>query len=248
MKLKILVLSGIVPIALILFYYASITAKTKGSIVYTDHLSEVVCKVDDTELTLSDLNFYVLFQECKIEEQARTYNPDSPKDYWNAHTNGEFVQESAKKAVIEMAIHDYIMYELAKEAHVVLSTEEKEALEKARTKFWSSLFDEQLERLPLDYEEGNRIMKEIALIEAYEHRLAAENDEITFEGLHWDGYDYKKIKEEHKVKIHDKLWRRVALGDISLVHENVSYINGMTDEEREAFQNREKTYRLHLGK
>lgn len=231
---------GIIPLALILFYYGSLKAGSRGKIDFAQNLNEVAATVDGEDLLLKDLVFYVLFQEQKIEEQARIYNPDNSKDYWNTHTNGEFIEIEAREAVLNMAIHDKIMYKLASENSTVLTSEEKTLLEEARTKFWGSLYEEQLEKLPLDYEEGNRIMKEITLIERYEHQLAAENEDVTFAGLGWDGYDYKEILKEHDVKINKKIWNRVVLGDISLNHDTVNFINGITDEQKEINSNRKK--------
>lgn len=230
-KLALLVL--IIPVALILFYYANQMGATRGKIDFVENLDEVAVTIDDEDILFSDLIFYVLFQEQKIEEQARVYNPDSPKDYWNAHTNGMFIEREAKDAILEMAIHDHIMYKRASDAVTVLSSDEKKELEDARSKFWESLYEGQLEKLPLEYEVGNRIMKEIAIIESYEARIANKDDEKTFAGLGWDGYDYKQIKKEHKIKINRKKWDRVVVGDISLTHDNVNYINGLTNEEKE---------------
>lgn len=238
-------LSVVIPIALILFLVsAKNIGANRGSIEYADNLSEVAFYIDGEPTTLEDMIFYVLFQEQKVEEQARIYNPDSPKDYWNAHTNGVFIQLEAKEAIIQMAIHDKIMYALAKEDHTVLSTEDKEALEKARTEFWTSLFEGQLERLPLSYEDGNRIMKEIAIMEAYERKLIKENSEMTTAGLSWGGYDYNQIKKNYHVKINNKVWDKVVVGDISLYHENVNYINGITDEEKETLREKIKNERI----
>lgn len=244
MKLKRFGFLGIIPIVIILFFYGNTMSKTKGKLDFVENLDAVAVTVDGEDITLKDLTFYVLFQEQKVEELARIYNPDNSKDYWNTHTNGEFVEIEARHAVLYMAIHDHIMYKLASEEGVVLSSDEKDMLEKARTKFWGSLFEEQLERLPLEYEEGNRIMKNIAIIEAYEEDLVRENPEMTVAGLGWDGYDYEKILKEHHVKINRKIWDRVVLGDISLYHDNVNFINGITDEEKEEMnKNQNKSLR-----
>lgn len=237
-------LSVIIPVALILFLYlAKNIGESRGSISYVDNLDEVAFSVDGEDTTLRDMIFYILFQEQKVEEQARIYNPDSPKDYWNAHTNGVFIQMEAKEAVIQMAIHDKIMYDLASENHTVLTSQDKDDLESARTEFWDSLYDEQLERLPLSFEDGNRKMKEIAIIEAYQRKLLKENKEMTRAGLTWDGFDYKQIQKAYNIKINHKLWDKIAIGDISLYHDNVNYINGISDEEKETLREKIKNER-----
>lgn len=233
---RVLLAAVIVTGAVLMFFYANNKGQSKSTFVFQEHLSDVAAWVDGEEITLSDLIFYVLYQEQKIETHAAAYNPDNTKDYWNAHVNGRFVAEQVKESVIGMAIHDRIMYTLASENNTVLTSDDKKRLEDARTTFWDNLYPGQLERLPFSFEEGNAKMKEIALMESYVIDLAKKEPEMTVAGLGWDGYDYEQIEKEHDVRINEKVWDRVRIGDISLLHERTSYINGMTDEELEEFR------------
>ena len=38
--------------------------------------------------------------------------------------------------------------------------------------------------------------------------------------------------EEHDLKINKKLWNRFVMGDITLNHSKINYINGLTDEDK----------------
>ena len=80
---------------------------------YNEHLSDVAVTIDGEEVTYQDLAFYILFEERKVEEQARIYNPDYTKDYWNLHTNDTFIQLEAKEVVLGMAVHDHLFYQMA---------------------------------------------------------------------------------------------------------------------------------------
>ena len=189
------------------------------------NLQEVVATVDEEDLTFEDLGFYILFQERRVEQEAEVYNKDRTSDFWNIHTNGFFLKAQAKEAVIQMAIHDRIFYREAVKNGIVISSDEKQLLENARTDFWSDLYDSQLERIPGTYESVNETMRQIAYAEKYQARLAEEM-ETTYGGLNWSGYDYQQIRDnEHKVKIYDRVWRRVILGEITLNHDSVSYLN-----------------------
>lgn len=217
----------------ILIYTAITNFSNRSRIVYTEHLSDVAVTVDGEDITLEDLSFYVLYEEQRVEEQARIYNPESPKDYWNIHTNGYFLQGQAKGAVIGMAIHDRILYRMALEdaKSTIMTADDKQMLENARTDFWTSLYDEQLEKLPTDYETINRVIGQIAVAQRYQKKLA-DTMGVTYSSLNWNGYEYEKIlEEEHKVKYHDKVWDRVFLGDITLTHDRVNYINGWDSED-----------------
>lgn len=193
------------------------------------NLDKPVATVNGETLVLRDLGFYILYQEHKVEQYAKVYNEKRTKDFWNIHTNGFFLQSQTKDAVIQMAIHDRIFFRRAEEAGIVLTSEERDKLEAARTDFWADLYEAQLERIPGTYDTVNKTLKEIALAQKYQLRLAKALS-TTYGGLNWNGYDYKKIlREENKVRIDQKVWRRVILGDITLVHDSVSYINAFDE-------------------
>jgi hypothetical protein len=168
-----------------------------------------------------------------VEEQARIYNPDSPKDYWNLHTNDTFIQSEAKRTVIGMAVHDHLFYQLAvADGMDTLTAEEESDLQFAITDFWEDLLDQQWEKLPCPQETINEQIRIAAVAEKFE-RYLAENKGISEAAYKYDGYYYEAIKDEHKIKINDKLWDRFVLGDITLSHTHVNYINGINSRNKE---------------
>lgn len=224
--IAILVIAAVVGL---LIYGTYIGYLRRHQIDVLAELDKVAVTVDEEDITLEDLGFYFLYEEQKIEKQAEVYNSKRTKDFWNTHTNGFFLQGQAKEAIIEMAIHDRIMYEEACEAGVVLDADEKATLESRRTDFWADLYDEQHDRIPGSYESVNLTLKQIAIGEKYQMSLAAKMD-TTYAGLSWNGYDYENvIKKEHSVKINKRVWGRVLVGDITLSHEEVGYINAFDE-------------------
>ena len=193
------------------------------------NLDEKVATVDGEPLTFEDLGFYILFQERRVEKQAKVYNSKRTADFWNIHTNGFFLKAQAKDAVIQMAIHDRIFYEAAILDGVVLSSGEQGLLEDARTDFWSDLYEVQLERIPGTYESVNNTTRKLAIAQKYQEKLA-EKMETSYSGLNWGGYDYENLLKEHDVSINDSVWRRVDFGNITLSHDSVSYINAFDEE------------------
>ena len=106
------------PIVLILcvavMVYALLTmGNNRAKLDYQEHLGDTAVTVDSEEIIFQDLAFYILYEEGKIEEQARIYNPDYTKDYWNLHTNDTFIQLEAKEVVLGMAVHDHLFYQMA---------------------------------------------------------------------------------------------------------------------------------------
>ncbi len=205
---------------------------TRKKLVYADHLSDTAVTVDGQAITFKDLAFYILYEEGAVEEQARIYNTDSTKDFWNLHTNGSFISAEAKDCVMDMAIHDYIFYQLAvSEGMDQLTSDEKQQLEYAKSDFWEDLLDIQWEKLPCDEATINDQIALAAVAEKYGNYLA-EKDGPSQAAYKYDGYYYEQIKNQHHIVINDKLWDRFVMGDNTLKHSNVNYINGLRDEEK----------------
>ncbi len=225
------------PIVLILcvavMVYALLTmGNNRAKLNYQEHLEDTAVTVDAEEITFQDLAFYILYEEGKIEEQARIYNPDYTKDYWNLHTNDTFIQLEAKEVVLGMAVHDHLFYQMAvAEGMDTLTDEEEQELEYRTTDFWEDLLDIQWEKLPCSEETINEQIRLAAIAEKYQNYLAEELGPSQA-AYKYDGYYYQQIMEQHQVETNDKLWDRLVLGDITLSHGKLNYINGLTDEDK----------------
>ena len=213
--------------------YALLTMGTgRGPLDYNAHLQDTAVTVDSEAVTFEDLAFYILFEERKVEEQARIYNHDYSKDYWNLHTNDTFIQSEAKEVVMGMAIHDHLLYQLAvNEGMDSLTEEEEQALSGSTTDFWEDMLDIQWEKLPCDEQTINEQIRIAAVAEKYQKYLADEYgpSEAAYK---YDGYYYEQLLKEHDVDINDKLWDKLVMGDITLQHTKINYINGLTDEDK----------------
>ena len=130
-----------------------------------------------------------------------------------------------------MAVHDYIFYELGVEQGFdELTADEEEQLQFAITDFWEDLLDCQWDRLPCSEEEINNQIRIVAVAEKYQNYIA-EQEGPSVAAYKYDGYYYSLIEEEHDVEINEKLWDRFVMGDITLYHGNVNFINGYNDEQ-----------------
>lgn len=184
-------------------------------LVFADSGAKVAAEVDGEEITLEDMAFYIAYEEGVVEEQAIAYNPENTRDYWNAYSNGTFVQVRAKQAAIDMAMHDEIFYRLALEYDVELNEEEQQYLENDQADFWSDLTDEQKESLGVGEEVLNRTMQKMAIAEKYQYLLAAMN-EVDYDDYSIDGDAYQELLKEHDCKINEKVWERVNFGRITV--------------------------------
>lgn len=207
-----------------------VRSEMREKLVYTEHLKDVAVSVDDKGITFEDLAFYILYEECTIEQQAMIYNGNSTKDYWNLHINGTFVQDAAKEAVLDMAVHDEVLSRMAETEGMKLTDEELQALENRTADFWEDLLDGQEDRMPVDKEIINLQIEKVALAEKYQNYLAEEKGPSKA-AYNFDGYYYEQILNEHKIKINNKLCDRLVMGDITLYHDKVNYVNGVNGEE-----------------
>ena len=235
--IKIILIAGLLAVVAYGVYHG---LQSRQTLDYKEHLDDVCATVDGQDMTLSDVAFYVVYEETKVEEQAEIYNPDNTKDYWNGHVNGVFIQADAKKTALGMAAHDMIFYNAALEKGFSLTDEEKEYLENMRTDFWMDLYDQQKDNLPVSDEQINESIDRMALAQKYQRWIAEQNGR-TFNEYDWDGYDFTQLLEaSHSIKENTSVWNRVNISEISLNHSKVSYINGMTDQEREDFQKKQE--------
>lgn len=233
MRIQTILKPMIIIMCVAIVVYALITMGVgRGPLDYNAHLSDTAVTIDSEEVTFQDLAFYILYEEGKIEEQAKIYNSDYTKDYWNLHTNDTFIQLEAKEVVMGMAIHDHLFYQLAvAEGKDTLTAEEEQELQNRITDFWEDLLDVQWEHLPCDQEIINQQIRLAAIAEKYQDQLAKEVGPSQA-AYKYDGYYYSQMLEQHNVKINKKLWDKLVMGDITLSHSKLNYINGLTDEDK----------------
>lgn len=194
-----------------------------GTIDYRKYNKRVVLTVDGEEVTFSDMAYYFLRRERDVEEEAIVYNPSSPKDYWNTRNKGVILSAKIKKDTLDMVIHDTIMYNLSKKAKVKLNLREQTFFYNERADFWDDLFDAQLENLYTTRAVVNITMKKTAISEKYQRTLAKKMG-ISYERLSYGGDKYKKMLQDHHVKVNKRLWQRVVLGEVTLRHHTVNFV------------------------
>ncbi|MGN0342577.1 MAG: hypothetical protein ACI4DO_07270 [Roseburia sp.] len=189
-----------------------------GKLTYNQHLEETVLTVDGKELTLGDLASYIAYEERLVEEQARVYDYENPQAYWNVYlNNGGFVKLLAKQAVIDMAVHDEIFYQMAIQENVALDEEERAELSLTQEDFWLDLSEEQQERLGVSREQLDAQLEKKAVAEKYQEIYAASQNS-DYDGYNTGERPYENLVEQHSYQIEESLWERIDFGNITLSH------------------------------
>ena len=184
-------------------------------LVYEDNLNRLIVTADDHMFILHDLSFYVGFQEGKVQEQAKIYDPEHPWNYWNVHTNGEFIKITARDNAIDMMIHDWYYSKQAAENGLTLTEEELALSEDAAADYWSDLSDRGKEVLGLTREDVSSICRDIALAEKYMIQLSNESgrDIAVFRT---GGKAWEDLKDSLPIFYEKETIRRIEFGRITV--------------------------------
>jgi hypothetical protein len=218
---KISLVTIVLLLLIVLCVVAMNSSRKREYLVYSESLDQVAVRVDDEPLTLRDLAFYVAYEEQKIEDEARIYNPDDTSEYWKKRIGNDFVRILAKDNAIDMAVHDKIFYELACDAGVELDDEEERELDNSLGDFWSDLDEEQQQALGITKEELKDTMQKAACAEKWE-RVLAELEGVDTADLEVGGTLYEELKTKYDIEINDDVWGRIFFGEITTSHKKSS--------------------------
>lgn len=185
---------------------------------YSEHLDEVIVKIDESPFTLRDFGVYAVLEEKLVEEQALVYDDTDTKKYWNSHTNGKFLKILARDTAIDMMIHDAVFYRMAMEEEITLDHEEKRYLANEQADFWDDLEEEQREKLSLSQDEINGYLEKMALAQKMQRQQAYVNKKEV-SAYDAEGEEYEKILTAHTVWKNEELIDRIDFGNIILEHE-----------------------------
>ena len=185
------------------------------TIVLTDHLDDTVLRLDGQKYPLRELAFYIAYEEQTVQEQALLYNADNPNKYWNTHINGHFVRVRAREEAMNLAIHDFIFYNLAQEMGMELDQEEIDYATSRAEDFWMDLGETGQQRIGITQDELTEDLLHMALAQKYQQLYAAMQG-VPEEDCDVDGIVYEQLLEEHSYKITDSVWEGISMGHVTL--------------------------------
>lgn len=184
---------------------------------YKEHLEDTVFELDGEQYTLEQINYYIAVQEREVEKQAQVYNPDNTLEYWNIHTNREYIRNSSKEAVLDTAIHHMLLSTEAKEKGITLTKDEEQLAQSSASDLSYDLEDWQKERAGITDEILYEMADKTALAEKYQTILAEENKK-NYGSYDYSGKSYKEMLKEHNLVVNEKLWDEVLIGEVTLNH------------------------------
>ncbi len=184
-------------------------------IVLADHLDDTVLRLDGQKYPLRELAFYIAYEEQTVQEQALLYHADNPNKYWNTHINGHFVRVRAREEAMNLAIHDFIFYNLAQEMGMELDQEEIDYAASRAEDFWMDLGETGQQRIGITQDELTGDLLHMALAQKYQQLYAAMQG-VPEKDCDVDGIVYEQLLEEHSYKITDSVWEGISMGHVTL--------------------------------
>ena len=222
---------AVVLVTAVLGLLSILAYERKTYLVYRENLTLTAVTVDGQDLTLSDLAFYIAYEENLVEEQARVYEMDQTLLYWNLRMKGKYVKQTAKQNVIDLAVHDAIFAKMAEEQKIELDEEEEKLCASKEADFWSDLTDEQKACLGVEEQVIAHTMHQMALAQKAQQFYAIEQNK-EYEDYELSGAAYEKLLEKHTYQINKKVWSRVDVGNITLDHGNTPALDMESIEKR----------------
>ena len=218
-KKKYVVTIVLAGISLLLLGYTYWRDSDRTKLVYKDSLDREVAEVNGKKLTLSDMAFYVAYEENQVEQQALAYDAGDTSKYWNLHTNGTYVRVAARNATIQMLVHDELFYQMAVAEGIELNDEEEKSLLLSIQDFWYDLENEEKEkRLGIDRQNIENAMRKMMYAQKMQ-LIYSQLQGAAYEDYEFYTDSYQAYAKTQDVTIKKDVLKRIRFGNVTLEHE-----------------------------
>lgn len=193
---------------------------------YSDHLDDAVITIDDRSVTLREFGYYIYEVEDFVQEQARIYDPDNPKHWWNTHfsagMDSQFVCDYAKKVAINTCISDEIYYQEAVSSGITLSSDEEFQAAAQAQEVYSGMTPQQITATGIDETIILEMTRKHALATKYAETLIENEDMTAYSDdpqklVNWDGAFYlEKVLPRHVTWTNEEVLDQITFGLITV--------------------------------
>lgn len=191
---------------------------------YEENLDTIVLTVDQTNICLKEMTYYVMLVERTGNERAKQYNPDNLNEYWGVYVNqgteGGYMTDMAAKAAMDYCIRDNIYAMEAGDAGVALAQEELDELKYDAESTYEKMTAREKEMTHLSVADLELIMGKERLSHKYMVMLANAYEEGALEALThiYDvgGTYYNGLLEKYPVTINEKIWKEIKVGHLTI--------------------------------
>ena len=217
--LVIAVLISVIAIAVVMLVYKNNTAFN-----YTDCLNENVLTINDTNINLKELSYYIIKLERDVNERALLYNSDSPTSYWNMYMNdvndSGYVSELALKAAVDYCVRDNVYCMEAAEAGYELDMAIKNEVAYTAEDFYNHMTKREKEVTGLTKEDLEIIIYKETLSYNYMAYLVSNDSDDILSAivLKYDvgGTYYEFVKGKYIIERNNDILSMVKMGYITI--------------------------------
>lgn len=215
MKPKYLVSILLIGVVLVMLTKNSGSMTNAQPLVYKDSLDKVAVQINDEDLTLRDLAFYVGTVEYRVQQEALIYDAKDPNRYWSMRIKGGFTNAVARKNTMQMAIHDALFYQMAQKEGITLDADEKKRVQNELEDFWEDLTERQGEKaLGISRKEAEAVIEKIACAQKYQ-AIYAQLHNRSYEEYDFTEKPYQKLLKKQSYKVYEGVWNRVSFGNVT---------------------------------
>lgn len=193
----------------------SLSACGKKEVLPADNKEEVILTIDDREVTLGDLAYYIYSVEQLVQQQAYVYDKDDPTLYWKLYTNGKFLKLLAKDMCLERAERDFILAAEADNKGIKLSEEQTEGARYFAEETFSDIDSTIINRLGLTQDMLTETILRAQLAEYYAKTIV-EEESLAEDDLKVGGSYYNALKDKHNIEVKEDEWEEVEFGKITV--------------------------------
>lgn len=193
----------------------SLSACGKKEVLPADNKEEVILTIDDREITLGDLAYYIYSVEQLVQQQAYVYDKDDPTLYWKLYTNGKFLKLLAKDMCLERAERDFILAAEADNKGIKLSEEQTEGARDFAEETFSDIDSTIINRLGLTQDMLTETILRAQLAEYYAKTIV-EEESLAEDDLKVGGSYYNALKDKHNIEVKEDEWEEVEFGKITV--------------------------------
>lgn len=193
----------------------SLSACGKKEVLPADNKEEVILTIDDREVTLGDLAYYIYSVEQLVQQQAYVYDKDDPTLYWKLYTNGKFLKLLAKDMCLERAERDFILAAEADNKGIKLSEEQTEGARDFAEETFSDIDSTIINRLGLTQDMLTETILRAQLAEYYAKTIV-EEESLAEDDLKVGGSYYNALKDKHNIEVKEDEWEEVEFGKITV--------------------------------
>ena len=191
---------------------------------YEKSLNEIVLTVDDTNISLKELSYYIMQVEETGESMAKAYNENNPLAYWNLYMNDKnesgYVTDLARRAAINFCIRDNIYAKEAMKSGMDMTQDELSDLRYDAQKKYELMKQKQRAATQLTAEDFEIILYKEQMAHKYIQQLVEnDNDDVLSAVVlkyDVDGTYYEQLKQSYTITTNDKIISHLKVGFITI--------------------------------